>query len=235
MTYISKLVGQITQGQESFKYKNWPIPELGASTGRKLPEAKCHTETRNVLVTGSRELPKKGLFPLPALTGRGWNRETLTFFQTDMIKRVSNIPPCGDEGGSDSHHSHSEFPLTPETAWASYRALPECKAFRELGLLTLPSLYILDVVLDVHQYETRGRGNFRIVQHRMAAFEHLPPQVGVKLINKLPEAINHLSDSKRFKSRLKHLLVSNAFYSVEEFIIESKNKMKKTQFCYTIE
>ncbi|KAG8307979.1 hypothetical protein J6590_006958 [Homalodisca vitripennis] len=90
--------------------------------------------------------------------------------------------------------------------------IESCKdAFRELGLLTFPCLYILDVA-DVHQlYETRGRDNFRIVQHRMSAFEHLPSQVGVKLINKLPEGIKHLRDSERFKSRLKHLLVSKAF------------------------
>ncbi|KAG8261707.1 hypothetical protein J6590_067310 [Homalodisca vitripennis] len=110
----------------------------------------------------------------------------------------------------------------------------ECQgkdAFRELGLLTLPCLYILDVVLycrlkceliqgsDVYQYETRGRDNFRIVQHRTSAFEHLPSQVGVKLINKLPEGIKHLSDSKLFKSRLRHLLVSKALYSLEEFML----------------
>ncbi|KAG8267391.1 hypothetical protein J6590_092096 [Homalodisca vitripennis] len=110
--------------------------------------------------------------------------------------------------------------------------IPElCKdALRELGLLTLPCLYILDVVLycrlkcelvqgsDIHQYDTRGRDNFRIVQHRTSAFEHLLSQVGVKLINKLAEGTKHLSDSKRFKFRLKYLLVSKVFYSVEEFI-----------------
>ncbi|KAG8319615.1 hypothetical protein J6590_088187 [Homalodisca vitripennis] len=73
---------------------------------------------------------------------------------------------------------------------------------------------------DVHQYETRGRDNFRIVQHRTSGFEHLPSQVGVKLINKLPEGIKHLIDSKLFKSRLKHLLASKAFYSVEEFMLK---------------
>ncbi|KAG8333553.1 hypothetical protein J6590_000703 [Homalodisca vitripennis] len=46
---------------------------------------------------------------------------------------------------------------------------------------------------DVHQYETRGRDNFRIVKHR-TAFEHLPSPVGVGLINKLPERIKHIFD-----------------------------------------
>ncbi|KAG8298363.1 hypothetical protein J6590_016259 [Homalodisca vitripennis] len=65
-----------------------------------------------------------------------------------------------------------------------------CKlAFGELGLLTLPSLYILDVVLycrfkcvslrgsDVHQYGTRGRDNFRMAQHRTTVFDRLPSQL----------------------------------------------------------
>ncbi|KAG8304915.1 hypothetical protein J6590_082700 [Homalodisca vitripennis] len=64
-----------------------------------------------------------------------------------------------------------------------------CKlAFGELGLLTLPRLYILDVVLycrfkcvslrgsDVHQYGTRGRDNFRTAQHRTTGFERLQTQ-----------------------------------------------------------
>ncbi|KAG8258908.1 hypothetical protein J6590_021703 [Homalodisca vitripennis] len=56
-------------------------------------------------------------------------------------------------------------------------------AFRELGLLTLPCLYILDVAVfcrfkcefvrgrDVYQYGTRGRDNLRLHPHRTAAFK----------------------------------------------------------------
>lgn len=107
-----------------------------------------------------------------------------------------------------------------------------CKnAFRELGLLTLPCLYVLEVALycrfkcdlvqgrDVHQYGTRGRDNFRINQHRTAAFQNLPSQVGVKIINRLPEDITKLICPNKFKARLKHLLVEKAFYSVDEFMM----------------
>ncbi|KAG8255708.1 hypothetical protein J6590_086413 [Homalodisca vitripennis] len=60
--------------------------------------------------------------------------------------------------------------------------------FRELGFLTLPCLYILEVILysvsrcvlgrggDVHQHGTRGRDNFRVQQHRTNAFRNLPSQ-----------------------------------------------------------
>ncbi|KAG8289024.1 hypothetical protein J6590_007780 [Homalodisca vitripennis] len=105
------------------------------------------------------------------------------------------------------------------------------RSFRELGLLTLPCLYILEVALycrlkcqlvqgrDVHHYETRGRDNFRTEQHRTTAFGHLPSQVVVTIVNRLPEEIKHLDDPKTFKSRLKRLLVLKAFYSVEEFMM----------------
>ncbi|KAG8306728.1 hypothetical protein J6590_041338 [Homalodisca vitripennis] len=68
---------------------------------------------------------------------------------------------------------------------------------RELELLTLPCLYILEVALycrfkcelvqgrDVHQYGTRGQDNFRIQQHRTATFERLPSEVGVSALNKV--------------------------------------------------
>ncbi|KAG8263810.1 hypothetical protein J6590_024039 [Homalodisca vitripennis] len=85
----------------------------------------------------------------------------------------------------------------------------------ELGLLTLPCLYIFEVAVfckskgtlaqgrNIHQYETRGRDNYRSQLHRTVA-----------LINRLPEDLKTLADTKKFKSRLKRLLVSGAFYTV---------------------
>ncbi|KAG8262511.1 hypothetical protein J6590_052155 [Homalodisca vitripennis] len=104
-------------------------------------------------------------------------------------------------------------------------------AFREFGLLTLPCLYIVEVALycrlkcelvrgrDVHQYDTRGRDNFGVEQHRTAAFEHLPSQVGVGLINRLPEDIKQLNETKKFETRLKHFLMSKVFYSIDELMM----------------
>lgn len=103
-------------------------------------------------------------------------------------------------------------------------------AFRELELLTLPCLYILEVVQyskfhcelirvgDIHDYNTRGRDSYRTQQHRTAAFERIPSQAGVRLINELPEGVKHLTDQKQFKARFKRLLVTKAFYSVDEFM-----------------
>ncbi|KAG8264115.1 hypothetical protein J6590_017132 [Homalodisca vitripennis] len=98
-------------------------------------------------------------------------------------------------------------------------------AFRELGLLTLPCLYILDVALYcrfkcefvrgryVYQYGTRGRDNLRLHPHRTAAFKRLPSEVGVKLINKLPDEIKNLNEPTKFKARLRHFGVEGVLFS----------------------
>src|SRR5436190_6292053 len=106
-------------------------------------------------------------------------------------------------------------------------------AFRGLGLLTLPCMYILEVILycksrctleqgsQIHNYETRGRCNYRLQKHRTTAFAKLPKQVGVRLINGLPEVLKNVPNLNQFKARIKHQLVSHAFYSVDEFLTNS--------------
>ncbi|KAG8290915.1 hypothetical protein J6590_073488 [Homalodisca vitripennis] len=79
-------------------------------------------------------------------------------------------------------------------------------AFRSLGLLTLPCLYILEVALYC-RYKCEltqgghGRDNLRVQSHRTIAYEQLPSQFGVKVINRLPECIKELATKKRFKAR----------------------------------
>ncbi|KAG8242775.1 hypothetical protein J6590_086675 [Homalodisca vitripennis] len=110
--------------------------------------------------------------------------------------------------------------------------LESCReSFREFEFLTLPCLYIYYVIMyckskctmvrgeDIHRYETRGRDNYRAQHHRLTLTQYLPQQVGVRLINKLPESIKNSNNKSQFKTRIKRLLVSRAFYSVDEFMM----------------
>ncbi|KAG8330390.1 hypothetical protein J6590_065425 [Homalodisca vitripennis] len=84
-------------------------------------------------------------------------------------------------------------------------------------MLTFPSLYMYETVLDVHEYNTRGRDAFRSTQHRLQAYEALPSEVGAKLFNKLPLDLRVENKKPLFKRKLRHQLVQGAYYSVGEF------------------
>ena len=42
--------------------------------------------------------------------------------------------------------------------------------------------------------------------------------MGIKLFNKLPIQIKQLDDYKGFKREVKNFLLSNSFYTIEEFL-----------------
>ena len=106
-------------------------------------------------------------------------------------------------------------------------------AFRELDILTLPSLYIFETILfcklkcplvqgkDIHPYNTKYCNEFRTDHYRLEAFSRLPTVAGIKFINKIPESIKSISNIKLFKKEIRKYLVSHAFYSVEEFMNHS--------------
>ena len=107
-----------------------------------------------------------------------------------------------------------------------------CKEhFIALKLLTVPSIYIKKTIEhvkkiesdlphtgDVHSYDTRHRNTLAHIQHRTAAFEKSVKFQGTKLIRKLPNNILSLNELKAFKKSLNEYLVTNSFYSVEEFL-----------------
>ncbi|KAG8300702.1 hypothetical protein J6590_070730 [Homalodisca vitripennis] len=107
-----------------------------------------------------------------------------------------------------------------------------CKiSFGELQLLTLPRLYILDVTLlpiqiqrtisELNSIERVCSNNYRL---KLVAvdFERLPSQAGVRFLNELPEGFIQSDSSSQFTALLNHLLVSNAFYYVEEFMADGR-------------
>ncbi|KAG8332468.1 hypothetical protein J6590_022681 [Homalodisca vitripennis] len=83
--------------------------------------------------------------------------------------------------------------------------------FKKLQLLTLPGR-------DIHMYETRGSANYRTGRHRTVVYERLPSQAGVHFLNRPPNSIKDAPTPKALKTRLKRLLVSQAFYNAGEFL-----------------
>lgn len=111
--------------------------------------------------------------------------------------------------------------------------LSHCKPlFKELKILTFPSLYMYHTILflkqnlnlelnsNIHKHNTRNKFNVHMISHRTHMFAKSPYYSGIKLINKLPKNIKEISDRKRFKSELKLYLTKNAYYSVEEYLNE---------------
>lgn len=105
-----------------------------------------------------------------------------------------------------------------------------CKnTFRELGILTLPCLYVYEVVVfcrtkctlvqgrQVHQYDTRGRDNIRGQNFRLNVSGKLPHHLGVKFINKLPDRVKNTENLNLFRTRLKQLLITEELYTLDEF------------------
>ncbi|KAG8316850.1 hypothetical protein J6590_040105 [Homalodisca vitripennis] len=82
-------------------------------------------------------------------------------------------------------------------------------AFRELGLLPFPCLYIFEVAVFCKskgtlaqgrdQYETRGRDKYRSQHHTPSdgGVSHLPLQAGIRFINRLTEDLKSLADPKK--------------------------------------
>ena len=103
--------------------------------------------------------------------------------------------------------------------------------FKELNILTLPSIFIYECakfakqhperfVLNnaVHPYPTRGRNDIHIPNHRLALCDKNPSYIVPLIYNKLPQNIKDAPSYATFKKRLFNFLVQNAFYTVQQFL-----------------
>lgn len=111
-------------------------------------------------------------------------------------------------------------------------ARQSCKeTFVDSKILTLPSLYIFEILKFVkknmndfnrqnsyHNYSTRHGSNLQYDLHRLELYKYNPYYMGSMLYNKLCDNIKSIVSVKKFISTVKTFLVSNAFYSVEEFL-----------------
>ena len=103
--------------------------------------------------------------------------------------------------------------------------------FKELNILTLSSLYILEMTCflkrycqslelnaTVHKHNTRRKMDIHIKSHRTNLYENSVINMGSLIYNKLPNHLKEIDSFKDFKRKLKLFLLSHTFYSVEEFL-----------------
>lgn len=106
--------------------------------------------------------------------------------------------------------------------------------FRELGILTAPSLYILYSVMHIKnnlkhfnsRYDTcvssghnlRENYSLNIPHHSLSMSAKSPKIMPIKLFNKLPTYIKRINVIHLFKKEVKSLLQKFSFYSIEEYL-----------------
>jgi hypothetical protein len=117
---------------------------------------------------------------------------------------------------------------TTDTCWEN---------FVRLRLLTLYSLYVVEVILfvkkkdaaitnrQVNNHLTRNSLDYYLLPPNLQIYNSRPVFAGFKLYNKLPAHIKGISDGWLFKKKLKELLIKGCYYSTDEFMNDD--------FCHT--
>ena len=104
-----------------------------------------------------------------------------------------------------------------------------CKhLFREFQILTLASMYILEVLcftkkyqgnvqqnIDIHGHNTRRKFDLHTLYCSTVLYQRSVTNMGIKLFNKLPIQIKQIASCKGYKREVKTFLLHNAFYTVE--------------------
>ena len=103
--------------------------------------------------------------------------------------------------------------------------------FKNLKILPMYSQYIFSLILfvvnnkdqyksnhEIHSFNTRHSTNLHLPTSRLTVFQRGPYYFGIRAFNHLPPCIKSLSNEvKLSKPALKRFLLSNSFYSLDEY------------------
>lgn len=106
------------------------------------------------------------------------------------------------------------------------------RAFKSFYILTLPCVFILEVILfvfdnptlfkkneDVHEQNTRRKGDLRMNKCKLLIGRRNVLHLGASFYNRLPLRIKKPKTSRNsFKQDVKHYLITHCFYSVDDFL-----------------
>lgn len=103
--------------------------------------------------------------------------------------------------------------------------------FRALKILTLVSIYILEISKFVRKYpiffhkvndqprryQSRHKHNLVIPTSKLKMHKNSPHSMAVKIYNKIPEKIKSQENNKIFEYRLKEMLIKKCYYELDDF------------------
>ena len=113
------------------------------------------------------------------------------------------------------------------------RPRTSCKPlFQSLGILTVPSQYILSLMnfvlqnkerftlnIEVHNFNTRNKLKLHKPISSLTLYQKGVYNMGIRIFKKLPEHIPNLARNKKiFITTLRQYLVSKSLYSLDEFL-----------------
>jgi hypothetical protein len=103
--------------------------------------------------------------------------------------------------------------------------------FKDYNILTVASLYILEVICFIKKYKEPLEDNIRVHTHNTrrkldlhvqycntVLFKKSVVNMGIKLDNKVSDHIKMRDNLRFFKRDLKSFLLQHSFYSVDEFM-----------------
>lgn len=110
--------------------------------------------------------------------------------------------------------------------------LTPCKQiFIDLGILTVPCLYIYLITLNIkknehillknnslHNYDTRNSDNIHQPFSRLSVGQNSHMYQGIICFNKFKNLFGHFISFNCFRNALHKYLISNAFYSVDDYL-----------------
>jgi hypothetical protein len=71
---------------------------------------------------------------------------------------------------------------------------------------------------EIHDHKKKKKLDLHTHFCRTTLFKNSGTNMGIKLYNKVPYKIKQIDKIQEFKRRLKHFLVLNTFYSVDEYM-----------------
>jgi hypothetical protein len=97
----------------------------------------------------------------------------------------------------------------------------------DFKILTMPSLYILEILCFINEYKKNLNNNCHIHNHNTSSkcdlhvqscnttqYEKSVINMGIRLFYNLPDRIKMVDNYKSFKIEVKLILLHNSFYSI---------------------